>query len=129
MVLVASPSKPLLLTEKRTIRKGATLQQYDEEIKALYRPDEAVRGDEGLERLDDPHRAQRVRHHHLDEVLQRHLADGHLLVGGGPGVDEQQVEDGPVERATQLGDAVGVGDVESLDADEVRQALALRSAV
>lgn len=36
MILVASPSKPLLYTEKHTVRKGATLQQYDEEIKTLY---------------------------------------------------------------------------------------------
>ncbi|GJE98661.1 acetyl-CoA synthetase-like protein [Phanerochaete sordida] len=40
MVLVAFPSKPLLVTEKRTVRKGATLQQYDQEIEALYSLDQ-----------------------------------------------------------------------------------------
>ncbi|EKM52278.1 uncharacterized protein PHACADRAFT_211550 [Phanerochaete carnosa HHB-10118-sp] len=41
MILVASPSKPLLYTEKHTVRKGATLQQYDEEIKTMYILDDA----------------------------------------------------------------------------------------
>lgn len=36
MILPSSPSKPLLFTEKRTIRKGATLSQYSEEIAALF---------------------------------------------------------------------------------------------
>ncbi|KLO19193.1 acetyl-CoA synthetase-like protein [Schizopora paradoxa] len=36
MILVASPSKPELMTEKGTVRRGATLSQYAEEIKKIY---------------------------------------------------------------------------------------------
>lgn len=42
MVLVASPSKPALLTEKGTIRRGVTLGQYAEEIAALYREESVI---------------------------------------------------------------------------------------
>ncbi len=36
MILVASVSKPELMTEKGTVRRGATLSQYADEIKTLY---------------------------------------------------------------------------------------------
>lgn len=36
MILVTSPSKPILYTPKGTTRRKATLEQYAEEIDALY---------------------------------------------------------------------------------------------
>lgn len=36
MILVASPLKPELMTEKGTVRRGATLSQYADEMKKLY---------------------------------------------------------------------------------------------
>ena len=36
MILVASPSKPILYTPKGTTRRKATLEQYSDEIDALY---------------------------------------------------------------------------------------------
>lgn len=36
MILIASPSKPILYTPKGTTRRKATLEQYTEEIDALY---------------------------------------------------------------------------------------------
>lgn len=41
MILVASPSKPALMTDKGTVRRSATLGQYADEIKALYHDFEA----------------------------------------------------------------------------------------
>ena len=42
MILIASPSKPALLTEKGTIRRGITLAQYDDEIARLYHEDSVI---------------------------------------------------------------------------------------
>lgn len=42
MILIASTTKALLRTEKQTIRRGATLAQYDEEINELYSTRSAV---------------------------------------------------------------------------------------
>lgn len=36
MILVASPSKPILFTPKGTLRRKATTEQYTEEIDVLY---------------------------------------------------------------------------------------------
>lgn len=36
MILIASPSKPPLLTEKGTIKRAATLAQYDADVNELY---------------------------------------------------------------------------------------------
>ena len=36
MILVASPERPLLYTVKGTLRRQATLDQYKDEIDALY---------------------------------------------------------------------------------------------
>lgn len=37
MILIISPSKPLLFTPKGTLRRKVTLEQYTEEIDALYK--------------------------------------------------------------------------------------------
>lgn len=36
MIIIASPLKPPLMTEKGTIRRGATIATYEEEIEATY---------------------------------------------------------------------------------------------
>ena len=36
MVLFASPDRPPLLTDKQTLRRGATLSAYDKEMNSLY---------------------------------------------------------------------------------------------
>lgn len=36
MIMVAKPSMPFSYTAKRTVRRGAVLKEYDEEINALY---------------------------------------------------------------------------------------------
>lgn len=46
MILVTSPSKPLLFTPKGTLRRKVTLEQYTEEIDALYKAvDESAQED------------------------------------------------------------------------------------
>jgi hypothetical protein len=42
MILIASPSKPILFTEKGTIKRGATLAQYDDNVDDLYHNVEAT---------------------------------------------------------------------------------------
>lgn len=37
MILIASKSKPFLLTAKNTVRRGATLTEYDGEIDTIYK--------------------------------------------------------------------------------------------
>ena len=44
MIIVSSPSKPVEYTTKGFPRRGATLKQYDEEIKDLYERIESVQG-------------------------------------------------------------------------------------
>ncbi|KZT73708.1 acetyl-CoA synthetase-like protein [Daedalea quercina L-15889] len=41
MILVAKPSKPFFWTAKRTVRRGAVIKEYEEEIDALYESVEA----------------------------------------------------------------------------------------
>ncbi|TFY65192.1 hypothetical protein EVJ58_g2123 [Rhodofomes roseus] len=41
MILVAKPSKPFVYTPKRTVRRGAVINLYEEEIDALYKTVEA----------------------------------------------------------------------------------------
>lgn len=36
MILIASAEKPMLLTEKGTLKRGATLAQYDDAVATLY---------------------------------------------------------------------------------------------
>lgn len=46
MILVTSPSKPLLFTPKGTLRRKVSLEQYTEEIDGLYKAvDESAQED------------------------------------------------------------------------------------
>ena len=36
MILVAKPNKPFSYTAKRTVRRGAVIKDYEDEINALY---------------------------------------------------------------------------------------------
>ncbi|GJJ06091.1 putative NRPS-like protein biosynthetic cluster [Clathrus columnatus] len=46
MILLASPSKPFLFTDKRTVKRGLTLKLYEQEIEDIYKAfDESVKTD------------------------------------------------------------------------------------
>ena len=73
--------------------------------------DSAVRRDDILEDLDQPHRAEGVDEHHVEEVLNRRRAGrcGDRLCD--PGIDEQHVDRAAIETLAQRADAGLVGDV------------------
>ena len=86
-----------------------------------HHPDSAVRDDEILQRLDDPHRAQRVGHHEPDEGIRRHVGHRLLRAVGHPGVDEQQVERRLGQPAVQRGDVLRNRDVDGLHDQAARR--------
>jgi len=70
-----------------------------------------------LEPLDNPHRAQRVGHHHADELFGRNIGDGFPVVVRHARIDEHEIKTIRPKTSAQGRNLSGIVDVDGLDVE------------